>query len=123
MIAAMPAMFGGSVRRRFRGLGWGLVAAGVIAVSILVIIGAISAHGDVAFNRWVGWATIIALPFAAIGIVLVLVEKIGRDRDRDRQRSAPLTKLLADETPAMSMYGNSIAEVARQAITQIRKSR
>jgi hypothetical protein len=88
VIAAMPVVFGGSVRRRFRGLGWGLVAAGVIAVSMLVIIGAISAHGDVAFNRWVGWATIIALPFAAIGIVLVLVEKIGRDRDRDRERTS-----------------------------------
>jgi hypothetical protein len=63
----------------------------VIAVSVVVIVGAIRAHGDAAFNRWVGWATIDALPFTAIGIVLVLLEKISRVRETDpRKTGAPL---------------------------------
>jgi hypothetical protein len=76
------------MRQQFRALGWGFVAAGAMAVSIVVIIGAIGAHGDVAFNRWVGWATIAALPFAAVGIVLVVLEKVARDRDHDRKRNS-----------------------------------
>lgn len=72
------------MRQQFRAIGWGLVAACAIVVSIIVSIGAIRAHGNIAFDRWVGWATIAALPLAAVGIVLVVLEKVDRDRDQVR---------------------------------------
>jgi hypothetical protein len=37
----------------------------------------------------------------------------------DRRAIGPLTTLLADDTPVVSMYGSTIADVARWAITQI----
>jgi hypothetical protein len=37
----------------------------------------------------------------------------------DRKAVAPLRELLADQTPVVSMYGNSIEEVARWAIMRI----
>ena len=40
----------------------------------------------------------------------------------DRQAIGPLTTLLADDTQAVSIYGNTIADVARWAITQINQS-
>jgi hypothetical protein len=76
--------------KRFRALGWALLAAGAVAVSVIVIVGAIGARGDNAFNRWVGWATIAALPFAAVGIVFVVLDKIDRERDH-RRESAKLS--------------------------------
>lgn len=94
------------MRQQFRTLGWVLVAAGAIAVSIIVIIGAIRAHGDIAFNRWVGWATIAALPFAAVGIVLVVLEKIGRDRDHGGER---------DSTSACA-HGLQIAKISGHSL-------
>jgi HEAT repeat protein len=41
----------------------------------------------------------------------------------DHKAITRLTELLTDEEPVVSMYGSSIAEVARQAITQIRETR
>jgi NACHT domain len=64
------------VRRRIRAAGWGLIAAGVIAWTVIVVIGAFRAHSDTAFNRWVGWATIAAVPIAAAGVLPVLWAKI-----------------------------------------------
>lgn len=40
----------------------------------------------------------------------------------DPRAIGPLTKLLADDTQVVSMYGNTIADVARWAITQIQQS-
>lgn len=77
------------MQQRFRALGWGLLAAGAVAVSIIVIIGAFRAHEDSAFNRWVGWATIAALPFAAVGIVFVVLDKVNGDRDHGRELGKP----------------------------------
>ncbi len=62
--------------RRIRAAGWGLLALAVVVLAAVVITGAIRAHGNAAFNRWVGWATVAAVPIAALGIVLVVVDKI-----------------------------------------------
>ena len=62
--------------RKTRAAGWGLLALAVVVVAVVVTVGALRAHGDAAFNRWVGWATVTALPVAAAGVVLVLWEKI-----------------------------------------------
>lgn len=40
----------------------------------------------------------------------------------DPRAIGPLTKLLTDKTQVVSMYGNTIADVARWAITQIHQS-
>ena len=40
----------------------------------------------------------------------------------DPRAIGPLTKLLADDTQVVSMYGNTIADVARWAITQIHRT-
>ena len=65
------------MQRRFRAAGWGLLALAVVVVAVVVTVGALRAHGVDAFNRWVGWATVAAVPVAAIGVVLVLWEKIA----------------------------------------------
>ena len=65
------------MQRRIRTVGWALLALAVVVVAVVVTVGALRAHGDAAFNRWVGWATVSAVPVAAIGVVLVLWEKIA----------------------------------------------
>jgi WD40 repeat protein len=75
------------MRGKLRAAGWVFVAAGVIAVSVLVIVGATRAHDDAALNRWGVWATIDALPVAAIGIVVVVLEKIFRAHDTGPQEA------------------------------------
>ena len=59
--------------------GWGLVAIGVVMLAVVVTVGALRAHSDDAFNRWVGWATIWALVVAALGVLLVVWDKVFPD--------------------------------------------
>jgi hypothetical protein len=66
----------GWMLRKARVAGWGLLALALVVTAIVVTVGALRAHGDLAFNHWVGWATVAALPIAAAGVVLVLWEKI-----------------------------------------------
>ena len=68
---------GGVVQRRFLSFGWGLLALAVVMVAVVVTVGALRARGADAFNRWVGWATVTAVPVAAVGVMLVLREKIA----------------------------------------------
>jgi hypothetical protein len=56
--------------------GWVLVALGVIVPAFAVAVGTLRARGDESFNHWVGWANVWALVIGAIGVVLVLWEKI-----------------------------------------------
>ena len=56
----------GPAGRNVRAVGWGLVILGVVAIAIIVMVGAFRAHTDTEFNRWTGWATIWAVPFAAL---------------------------------------------------------
>ena len=56
--------------------GWGLVAIGMVLLAVVVTVGALRAHSDNAFNRWVGWATIWALVVAAAGVLLVVWDKV-----------------------------------------------
>lgn len=65
------------MRRRVRGAGWGLLALAVLVVAVVVTVGASRARGAAAFNWWVGWATVAALPVAALGVALVIWEKIS----------------------------------------------
>jgi hypothetical protein len=61
-----------------------------------VTAGAFGAHSDTAFNRWIGWATVAAVPLAALGVLLVVLDKLskpdtvseGRARDIEGQLAA-----------------------------------
>jgi hypothetical protein len=55
--------------------GWRLSALAVTAVSMIIAIGAFSAHSVGAFNQWVGWAAVAGLVFAAVGLLPVLWDK------------------------------------------------
>jgi hypothetical protein len=46
-------------------------------LAAVVAAGAFHAHGDAAFNRWVGWATIAATLIGALSIVLVVWDKVA----------------------------------------------
>lgn len=63
--------------RKAHTVGWGLLGLAVVVAAVVVTVGALRAHGDTAFNRWVGWATVAALPIAALGVVVVLWDKIA----------------------------------------------
>lgn len=64
------------MRRKAIRAGWGLVALGMVMLAVVVTAGAFRARTDDAFNRWVGWATIWALVVAAVGVLLVIWDKV-----------------------------------------------
>ena len=53
------------VRRGVRVAAWMLLALAVLAVAVIVPVGALRAHDTEEFNRWVGLATVAAVPLAA----------------------------------------------------------
>ena len=68
------------MRRWVRAAGWGLVALAAVAAAGVVTVGAFRArHSTTDFNVWVGWATVVAIPLAALGVVLVLWDKMSGD--------------------------------------------
>lgn len=72
------------MRRRIRAAWWGFIGAAIIVWTAVVVIGAIRAQSDAAaFSRWVGWATVAALPVAAVGVLAVLGGKITGDAGAD----------------------------------------
>jgi DNA-binding XRE family transcriptional regulator len=66
------------VREGLRIAGWCLAAAGVIAAAVVVVIGTAFATSEAALAVWAEWAAIAALPFSAIGMVLLVAERISR---------------------------------------------
>ncbi len=64
------------MRRGFSAAGWILLALAVLVLAVTVSVGALQAHGTPEFNRWVGWATVAAVPLGAAGILLLLWAKI-----------------------------------------------
>jgi hypothetical protein len=77
------------VLRTARAIGWGLVALAVVAAAVVVAVGGFRArHIAADFDVWVGWATIVAVPLAALGIVLVLWDKISGGAARKTDAAA-----------------------------------
>jgi hypothetical protein len=64
------------VRRKLRAAGWAALALGVVALATGVTVAAFRAHGGDEFNRVVGWSTIWALVVAALGVLLVVLDKL-----------------------------------------------
>jgi NACHT domain len=65
------------MQRKLHAAGWGSVALAVLVLTVVVLVGALRAHSVAGFNLWVGWATVAAVPLAAVGILLMLWEKIA----------------------------------------------
>ena len=83
------------MRRYFRLAGWVLLAVAMLSVAVIVPVGALRAGGAAEFNRWVGWATVAALPVAAVGVILVLWDKIGGRAARQEMSAADAENELA----------------------------
>lgn len=64
-----------------------------------VVSRAAGARTDAEFDRWVGWANIWALPLGVIGLVLVVLDKIGR---RSGDPSEPATPVIRQDVTAKS---------------------
>ena len=75
-----------------------LLALAVVVLVVIVSVGALRAHGTDAFNRWVGWATVAAVPLAALGILLLIWEKISRKVDKKPSSSPSPSERRSDTT-------------------------
>jgi NACHT domain len=64
------------VSRRVRAIGLALLGLAVILMPAIILVQAAGAHGPEQFDRWVGWSTLWALPVAAIGVILLVWDKI-----------------------------------------------
>jgi hypothetical protein len=90
---------GSQVRYRPRIMGWSLLGVAVLAVALAVVVGTALSKGS-EFNRWVGWATVWALVVAAVGVALVVWDKITGGSFRQQisvdQAEDELAKVVLD---------------------------
>jgi hypothetical protein len=80
------------VRRRVRAAAWMLLALAVLAVAVIVPVGALRAHSTEEFNRWVGLATVAAVPLAAGAFILMFWNKITASVTRLTRRDNGVLK-------------------------------
>jgi hypothetical protein len=78
----------------------------VIIVIVVVTAGAFDAHTDAALNHWVGWATIVAVPLAGLGVLVPLWDKVAGSTDKP----GPDLRTAEDELAAVVL---SQAQTAR----------
>lgn len=81
--------------RRFSTAGWVVLGLAVLAAAAVVTIGALGAHGAAQFDRWAGWATAAAVPVAAVGVLLVLWDKIAQGRESSERSDVEIEDELA----------------------------
>lgn len=77
---AVVGGYGEGLMRQLRTAGWVVLGLAVLAAAAVVTAGALTAHGTAQFDRWAGWATVAAVPVAAVGVMLMLWEKIASGR-------------------------------------------
>ena len=102
----------GLVGRIVRVAGWGLIILGMVAVSVIVTRGAFRAHSDAQFNRWTGWATILALSVAGVGVALVawdrIVKIIWPDKESGQEPLTAEDKLSATRNAECELPGRPL---------------
>ena len=82
----------------FRRLGWVLTILGIGAAAALLVVSAwFSRKNSNAFNTSVGWANIGSMTIAAIGVILVMMEKVGAFTDISPTRMASIADDVARE--------------------------
>ena len=75
------------MRLRRRLAGWTLAALAALSIAVIVPAGALLASGTRAFNSWLGLATVIAVPLAALALLLPILDRI-RDARSELARQA-----------------------------------
>src|SRR5512142_3285363 len=63
-----------------RRVGWVFIGVAVMALGVWVVVKARLAGTSDAFNRWTGWANVLALPVGGLGVALVAFEKAAAVR-------------------------------------------
>jgi hypothetical protein len=86
---------GRSVRRA----GWVLAISGIGAATIILLVSAwLSRKNSNAFNVSVGWANIASMTIGAIGVILILTEKVGAVTSLSLARMTEIADAVAQET-------------------------
>ena len=57
--------------------GWFLIAVGTVGLAVWVVTRALGATTDDEFDRWVGWANVLALLLTGIGTALVIIDRVN----------------------------------------------
>jgi hypothetical protein len=85
--------------RSIRRTGWILAISGIGAATILLLVSAwLSRKNSNAFNTSVGWANIASMTISAIGVILILTEKIGAVTSLSLARMTEVADAVAQET-------------------------
>ncbi|WP_436531880.1 hypothetical protein [Actinoplanes sp. HUAS TT8] len=93
-------------------LGWTLIGVALLVVSLWVVVSTMRARTPDEFNRWVGWANVLALVVGALGTALVAFDKAGQRRDH----SAPDGSGEVSER-CLAELGSAIEQVwSREAV-------
>jgi hypothetical protein len=64
------------MQRRIRVGGWRLLALATVLVAVIVVVGALMSRDTSEFNKWVGLATVAALPVAVLGVLATWVSSL-----------------------------------------------
>lgn len=93
-----------------RWLGWVLAIFGIIVPAVLLPVFAwFSRKDSSAFNTYVEWATIFALTVSALGVVLLMADKVGALSNLSPGRMAEIAEELARQ--AMRQDGLLLAQL------------
>jgi hypothetical protein len=85
--------------RSIRHAGWILTISGISAATILLPISAwLSRKNSNAFNTSAGWANIASMTVGAIGVILVLIEKLGTVTSISSARITEIADAVTQET-------------------------
>ena len=85
--------------RSIRRAGWILAISGITVATVLLLVSAwLSRKNATAFNASVGWANIASMTVGAIGVILVLIEKLGAVTSLSSARITEIADAVAQET-------------------------
>src|SRR5215470_12457840 len=92
---------------RYRAVGWVVLGLAVLAIAVVVTVGALRAQGATQFSGWVGWATVAAVPVVAIGVLLVIWDKVTPGLATSAQSDAEIEDELASVVLAQGRVARS----------------
>lgn len=85
-------------RPNLRSIGWTLAILGLATVVTLLTLSAwLSRNNNNAFNAAVGWANVVSMTVSAVGVILVMAEKIGSFGNVSGERISQITDSIARE--------------------------
>ncbi|MBQ0994829.1 hypothetical protein KBX08_32770 [Micromonospora sp. H61] len=88
--------------------GWFLLAIAIVVVGLWVVWKAAGAGSDTAFDHWVGWANVLALPIGALGVALVLFDRVRRHDQDEVNPPANVQHITAHGGIAQGVIGGNI---------------